>query len=109
MAQVVRWDVALEPCHSLAGSILSCCRVQVSRRASLLSSVWGRVSWKDTDKRCALPCSDLNLPWGGLFTIYSPAEAHNRTLCSHSCMHVHAKDMAGRKLTSLVMQGETIL
>ena len=54
---------------------------------------------------CAAPCSELNIPWGGIFTIYSPAAAQNRTLCLHSCMQVHAKDIPGRKLTSLVMQG----
>ena len=50
-------------------------------------------------------CSELSIPWGGEFSIFSPAHTGNLTRCGHSCMRVTPTRLLSRKLTSLAMYG----
>lgn len=54
----------------------------------------------------ACMCSELSIPWGGEFSIFSPSRTGNLTRCGYSCMLVTPARILSRKLTSIAMDGE---
>ena len=51
-------------------------------------------------------CSELSIPSGGEFRIFSPSRTGNLTRCGHSCMLVTPAHILSRKLTSIAIIGE---
>ncbi|BDA48490.1 probable lysyl endopeptidase at N-terminal half [Coccomyxa sp. Obi] len=73
------------------------------------SSLWSLAIVSPGAQSHVLIFSELAIPCGGEFSIYSPSQTGNRTECSRSCMIVPAKPQPSQKLTTTLMQGDEVI